>query len=125
MRPTTSAIGSIRSPSPTAERLYLRRALPRLVAIWRDRHDPDLVAELCTCLRYLASRAIPPMPRALGDLLEQQNADGSWGSYEAARARLGDLVKQGFYLHTTMVAIEALSLGFDGALRRDEAPECP
>ena len=53
-----------------------------------------------------------------------QNEDGSWGSYEDARARLGDLVKQAFYLHTTMVAIEALGLGFEDLFRRGEAPEC-
>ncbi len=112
-------------PFADAERLYLRRALPRLVGIWRDRRDPDLVAELCACLRYLRFTDDPAYAEALGDLLEQQNADGSWGSYEAARARLGDLVKQGFYLHTTMVAIEGLSLGFEVVFRRDEAPECP
>jgi hypothetical protein len=112
-------------PFADPERLYLRGALPRLAAIWRDKHDPDLVAELAACLRYLRFTGDPEYVEALRYLLDGQNADGSWGSYEPARARLGDLIKQGFYLHTTMVAIEALSLGFADVFRRGEAPECP
>ena len=112
-------------PFADPERLYLRGALPRLAATWRDRHDPDLVAELVACLRYLRFTGDPEYPGALRYLLDAQNADGSWGDYQAARARLGDLVKQGFYLHTTMVAIEALSLGFAEVFRRGEGPQCP
>ena len=112
-------------PFADPERLYLRGALPRLLGAWRGRRDPDLVAELCTCLRYLRFTGDPEYVEALGYLLDVQNPDGSWGSYEPLRARLGDLVKQGFYLHTTMVAIDALSLGFEGVFRRSEAPECP
>jgi hypothetical protein len=111
-------------PFADPARSYLRGALPRLLSIWRDRRDPDLVAELVTCVRYLRFTGDPSYVEALGYLLDGQNADGSWGSYEDARARLGDLVKQAFYLHTTMVAIEALGLGFEDLFRRGEAPEC-
>jgi hypothetical protein len=112
-------------PFSESARRYLREALPRLVELDETRHDPDLVAELTTCLRYLRFTGDPSYGRALGYLLDTQNEDGSWGDYRAARARLGDLVKQGLYLHTTMVAIEALSLGFEESYRRSEAPECP
>ena len=105
--------------------VYLRGALPRLAAAYRDLRDPDLVAELATCLRYLRFTGDPAFAEALGYLLDAQNEDGSWGRYEAARARLGELVKQGLYLHTTMVAVEALSLGFEDLFRRGEGPECP
>jgi hypothetical protein len=112
---------------PFAEpaRLYLRGALPKLATAYRERRDPDLVAELATCLRYLRFTGDPAFAEALGYLLDAQNADGSWGSYAAARARLGEHVKEGLYLHTTMVAVEALSLGFESLFRRGEGPECP
>ncbi|TKD13243.1 hypothetical protein [Polyangium fumosum] len=45
----------------------------------------------------------------------------AWGSYEAARARLGDYVKQGLYLHTPMVVTETLTLGFE-EMFREEGP---
>jgi hypothetical protein len=112
-------------PFADRARLYLRGALPRLISIWRDRRDPDVVAELVTCVRYLRFTGDPVFAESLAYLLDGQNPDGSWGSYEAARARLGDLVKQAYYLHTTMVSIEALSLGFEDVFRRREAPECP
>jgi hypothetical protein len=112
-------------PFDDGARLYLRGALPRLLQAARGRRDADLVAEICTCLRYLRFTGDPVYAEALGYLLDAQNADGSWGSYAAARARLGDLVKQGYHLHTTMVAVEALALAFSDAARNSEAPECP
>ena len=82
------------------------------------------MAELATCLRYLRFTADPAFAEALGYLLAAPNEDGSWGSYAAARARLGDRVKVGLYLHTTMVAVEALTLGFEDGFRRGEGPVC-
>lgn len=111
-------------PFTAAEHAYLRQALPRLLRVWLDKGDPDLVAEIVTCLRYVRATADPIYPEALGKLLDTQNTDGSWGSYETARARLGDWVKQGFYLHTTMVVIEALTLGFEDRFRAGEGPVC-
>ncbi len=75
-----------------------------------------------TCTVFLRFTEDPIYERALGRLLDAQNADGSWGHYEAARARLGDAVKQGLYLHTTMVVIEALALGFNDALHAGVPP---
>ncbi len=112
------------TPFAPAERAYLRDALPRLVAIWLERRDIDLVAELSTCSSYLRFTSDPLYAGALGKLLDEQNADGSWGDYALARARLGDMVKQGLYLHTTMVTVEALAFGFDDTLRRRETSGC-
>jgi hypothetical protein len=111
-------------PFDDGARLYLRGALPRLLQAARGRADPDLVAEVCACLRYLRFTGDPVYAEALGYLIDAQNADGSWGSYAAARARLGDRVKQGYHLHTTMVVVEALALGLSDTARRSEAPEC-
>jgi hypothetical protein len=112
-------------PFGDAARHYLRGALPELTLVSEARGDPDLLAELTTCLRYLRFTGDPSYSEALRYLLDAQNEDGSWGHYGAARARLGDLVAPGLYLHTTMVTIEALSLGFDDSYRRREALECP
>jgi hypothetical protein len=113
------------APFTASERAYLHGALPRILRIWLDRGDIDLVAELVTCMSYLRFTTDPLYVEALGELLIVQNADGSWGDYEAARARHGDTVKQGFYLHTTMVTLEALVLGFGGARRTSEPQGCP
>jgi hypothetical protein len=113
------------TPFTTPERAYLREALPRMLRIWLDRGDVDLVAELCTCMSYLRFTEDPVYREALAAVLIGQNADGSWGDYEAARARFGDLVKQGSYLHTTMVTLEALALGFEQVPRGNEGRGCP
>jgi hypothetical protein len=112
-------------PFDEGARLYLRGALPELVVMNEARRDPDLVAELATCLRYLRFTGDPAFGDALRYLLDEQNTDGSWGRYAEARDRLGDLVDPVLYLHTTMVAIEALSFGFEDKYQRREAPECP
>lgn len=103
---------------------YLSVALPKLMTVWLDKKDPDLVAELIACQRYVRMTGDPTYARGLEYLLTSQNPDGSWGSYEAMRARLGEYVKQGFYLHSTMVAIEALTLGFEEMFRKGEGPVC-
>ncbi len=125
MQPTTSASASTTSPSETQRGSTSAAPSRGSRPSGATGTIPDLVAELAACLRYLRFTGDPEYAAALGYLLDAQNADGSWGSYEPARARLGELVKQGFYLHTTMVAIEALSLGFADAFRRGEAPACP
>ncbi len=107
----------------TADRAYLRAALAKLGARALADHDADLVAEIVTCLRLLGMLDEPFFARGLAFLLAAQNLDGSWGHYEKLRARFGDFVKQGYYLHTTMVAVEALVLGFQLLpMRRDCTP---
>jgi hypothetical protein len=107
-------------PFTGEDRAYLRGALGALGDRSLRERDPDLVAEIVTCLRLLRMTDAPGYTRGIAYLLDAQNADGAWGSYEPLRARLGDLVKQAFYLHTTMVAIDALTLAFEPMFRRGE-----
>jgi hypothetical protein len=83
--------------------------------------DPDLVGELSSCLSYLQFSDMPIYREALLYLLGCQQADGKWGNYESYRAYYGDYVNQGFYLHTTLVALDALSTAFQ-LMKVDLAP---
>lgn len=112
------------NPFSDDERAYLATALPALVNAWLDKKDPDLVAELLACQRYVRMTGDPSYAKGLDYLLSAQRGDGAWGDYEALRPRFGEYVKQGFYLHTTMVAIEALTLGFEPMFRKGEGPTC-
>lgn len=111
-------------PFTVEEQAYLGKTLSRLVKLWMDKRDPDVVAEVVACLRYARHTDEPAYLEGLDYLLRAQNPDGSWGSYERARARLGDRVKQGYYLHSTMVGIEALTAAFEASFREREGPVC-
>jgi hypothetical protein len=93
---------------------YLRKLLPRLLRRCVNVRDPDLSAELLSCMTYLGWRDRPVCRRAVDFLLKAQNDDGSWGAYEALRPRFGDYVEQHAYLHTTVVATRALIEFFEG-----------
>ncbi len=108
-------------PFGAEEREYLRRALERLTVHWIMMDNADLVAELCSCLRYLRQTDGPVFREALAYLLAAQRPEGTWGEYERYRARFGDFVDQGFYLHTTAVALDALTVAFDPSLRQRPA----
>jgi hypothetical protein len=94
------------------DKQYLRHALDRLTVAQIMVDNPDLVAELVSCLRYLHFTDLPVYREALDYLLKVQRPDGTWGDYERYRARLGSYVDQGYTLHTTVVAIDALSVAF-------------
>ena len=94
------------------DKLYLRRTLNRLAVHYIMRDNSDMVSELVSCLRYLKITDLPVYREALGYLLDVQKPEGKWGSYERYRKKYGDFVDQGFYLHTTAVAIDALSVAF-------------
>jgi hypothetical protein len=112
-------------PFSADDMAYLAPALDTLVARAIAANDPDLVAELCACLRYLRLVHRPSYRDALSFLLASQNEDGSFGHYERESARLHDFVRQGYYLHTTMVAIEALALSFHAPESRAGIEVCP
>jgi hypothetical protein len=95
-----------------AQKQYLRRALDRLTVHYIMRNDPDIVSELLSCMRYLHFTDLPVYREGLSYILDNQNPDGSWGRYENLRPRLGDYVDQELYLHTTSVAIGALTVAY-------------
>ncbi len=94
------------------DRAYLRHTLDRLTVFYVMARNPDLVAELTSCIRLLGFTDLAVYREAIGYLLEAQHEDGKWGDYERYRKKYGRYVDQGFYLHTTMVVLDALILGY-------------
>lgn len=69
-------------------------------------------AEFILCSVYLKETGLPAYREGVQYLLDSQNSNGSWGRYENERQFMGDYVDQGLYLHTTMVAMDALVVAF-------------
>lgn len=95
-----------------SDKIYLRPLLADLTAYTIGMDDADLTAELTACLRYLHFTGLPVYQAALEYLLKSQWPDGKWGRYEPQRAYYGNYVNQAFYLHTTLVAVDALTTAF-------------
>jgi uncharacterized protein DUF6895 len=93
---------------------YAREVLPRLIDRYRERKNPDLLAEFVSCVTYLGWHADPSYRRGIDYLLDHQNPDGTWGDYERHRATYGRYLDQEVYLHTTMVVTEALIEAYEG-----------
>lgn len=101
-----------RVPFSADELTYLRWALDRLTVHQTIAHNLDLLSELLICIFSLGMSDLPITHEALASLLENQNANGSWGQYEEARATYGEFTDQAMVLHTTSVAIYALTEAF-------------
>ncbi len=95
-----------------ADKAYLRPLLADVTAWSLRRGDSDIAAELTSCLRYLGFTGEPVYMKALEFLLAGQRPEGCWGDYEALRPYYGDFINSGFYLHTTLVALDALVSAF-------------
>ena len=95
-----------------SDKACLRPLLEELTAHSISQNDPDIAAELVSCLRYLHFTDQPIYRRGIEFLLESQGQDGKWGNYEQHRHYYGDYVNQAFYLHTTLVALSALNTSF-------------
>jgi hypothetical protein len=93
---------------------YLRATLPELVYDAMRIPDPDIVAELRSCMTYLGMHDDPMARKALDFLLDRQNEEGTWGSYEMMRIAHGRFVDQAYSLHTTQVALIALVEAYMG-----------
>jgi hypothetical protein len=104
------------SPFSPEDVEYLHVVLPELTRRYVERNNPDLVAELVECQHYLRMHQDPSYRGAVEFLLAAQNGDGSWGSYGRQRQNLGEYVKLEFELHTTLVAIGALTAVFDSPM---------
>ncbi|MDP2932580.1 MAG: hypothetical protein Q8N81_00430, partial [bacterium] len=95
------------------DKIYLRGILTNIMPWCVQRRDSDLLAEFILCAAYLKATDLPAYRGGLSFLLESQNANGSWGQYEQQRSIMGNYVEQGLYLHTTMVALDALVIAFE------------
>lgn len=94
------------------DKTYLRPLLSDLTAYSIGQDDPDITAELVSCLRYLRFTDLAIYRQAIEYLSKSQWPDGKWGNYEQRRIYYGDYVDQAFYLHTTMVTVDALITAF-------------
>ena len=94
------------------EKEYIKHVLKRLTVFYIMKNDPDLTAELVSCIRYLKMTELPVYREAIEYLLNSQKNDGKWGNYEKYRKKYGKYVNQAFYLHTTAVVIDALTVSF-------------
>jgi hypothetical protein len=94
------------------ELTYLRWTLDRLTVHETMVRNLDLTAELLICMAALGMSDLPVMHEALASLLENQNPNGSWGQYDEARATYGAFTDQAMYLHSTGVALSALTGAF-------------
>lgn len=94
------------------DKAYLRPLLADLTAYGIGLGDADITAELTSCLRYLHFTDLPVYQASLQYLLKSQRPDGKWGDYERHRGYYGDYVNQAFYLHTTLVVVDALTTAF-------------
>lgn len=91
---------------------YLRGILENIIPWSIQKKEIDLLAEFILCAVYLKATDLPAYWDGLRFILETQNGNGSWGRYEEQRPLMGDYVDQGLYLHTTMVALDALVCAF-------------
>jgi hypothetical protein len=99
----------------TAEDLsYIRTVLPVLGHAAIQQNAQDLLAEILQCMTYLGWQTEPVYCQGITYLLDSQNPNGTWGNYEALRTVDEPYFDQRLYLHTTMVAMQALSEAYEG-----------
>jgi hypothetical protein len=101
-----------------ADREYLGATLSPLARRVMALGNIDLAAELLTCLALTGQAGDPDFALGIRWLLEVQDADGSWERQWNARARRPSWIPLRDQLHTTLVAVEALT----EALRAGEEP---
>lgn len=97
----------------SGDKTYLRGIMENIIPWYIQEKEVDLLAEFILCAAYLKVTDLPAYREGLSFLLESQNANGSWGQYEQHRPAMGGYVDQGLYLHTTMVALDALIIAFE------------
>ncbi|UCG33592.1 MAG: hypothetical protein JSU68_02955, partial [Phycisphaerales bacterium] len=107
------------------ELAYTREVLPALVRRYVNENNPDLTAEMISCMTYLGYHGDDAYREGLDYLLDSQNANGTWGDYERYRPYYGRYLDQHVYLHTTMVACRALMEAYEGNWASADAPATP
>ena len=86
--------------------VYLQKILPQLIKKFERKNNDDLVSELLTCQVLLGNVSSTSFKNSYIRILSRQNNDGSFGSYEKYRKKVGKDVEFRAYLHTTLVATE-------------------
>jgi uncharacterized protein DUF6895 len=99
-------------PWSAEDKKYIASTLERLTSRSVEQRGIDITAELVTCGVYLGLRDSKAYRGGVELLLHTQNPDGSWGSYENQKKRLGEWAKPALYLHTTLVVVGALTTAF-------------
>lgn len=94
---------------------YLANLFGELLVLLNTPDGLDLLAEVVVAMLFLDMARTEQWWKAVDFILQQQNANGSFGSYEASREQLrlaGNPydVDVGMYLHTTIVCLKALAL---------------
>lgn len=107
------------------ELAYTREVLPVLVRRYVSEGNPDLAAEMISCMTYLGYHDDPAYREGLDYLLDSQNPNGTWGDYERYRQYYGRYLDQHVYLHTTMVACRALMEAYEGNWAGADPPPTP
>jgi hypothetical protein len=107
------------------ELAYTREVLPVLVRRYVSENNPDLCAEMISCMTYLGYHDDPAYREGLDYLLDSQNPNGTWGDYERYRRYYGKYLDQHVYLHTSMVACRALMEAYEGNWASVDPPPTP
>jgi hypothetical protein len=88
---------------------YLRTLFQRLIETLQSADGMDLLAEVVVATQHLQMHGTPAWQRAVKYIVDHQNANGSFGSYEQQRQELAAAGKPydvdiGMYLHATVCA---------------------
>jgi hypothetical protein len=91
---------------------YLRTLLQELLETLQSADGMDLLAEVIVATLHLQMQDTPAWQRAVKYIVDHQNTNGSFGSYEQQRQELAAAGKPydvdiGMYLHTTAVCLRA------------------
>jgi hypothetical protein len=93
----------------TSDIAYIKEILPKFTYHYRMvKPNIDLLGEFVTCMVFMGFTDTVEFQKSYNYLLLHQNDNGSWGSYEKARAKIGNDIDFRAYLHTTLVVLEAL-----------------
>jgi hypothetical protein len=106
------------------EAAYLRNALPRLTRAALRKNETDIAAELVACMQLLRAFDVPGFLEGLTHVLDVQQPSGAWGQYSEIRQQHGADMEQLYQLHTTGVAILALTLAFHEPWNQGLTPRC-
>jgi len=87
---------------------YIKTIVPQIIKKFELKQNDDIVAELLTCLIFIEETETNEFKASYKRLINRQNIDGSFGSYERSRKKIGSDVEFRQYMHTTLVALETL-----------------